>query len=142
MSELLSQVRGCFLAACDRQEIPFVKLVEALQPKREPSHSLLYQVMFNFLPPSDLKLTNLNVHSWSIEINTAEFDWDIYLQQTTLGSIEGKWCYKIDLFDPTTISRAVTQFLVLLELLITNPECRLSDLSLLFQRHNSQCHAM
>ena len=141
LRELLYQVRGCFLAACDRQQIPFVKLVEALEPKRELSHSLLYQVMFNFLPPSNLKLTNLNVHPWSIETNTAEFDWDIYLQQTTLGSIEGKWCYKIDLFNPTTISRAVTQFLVLLELLITNPECRLSDLSLLFQRHNSQCHA-
>ncbi|MFN6530371.1 non-ribosomal peptide synthetase [Nostoc sp. ChiSLP03a] len=141
LSELLYQVRGCFLAACDRQQIPFVKLVEALQPKREPSHSLLYQVMFNFLPPSDLKLTNLTVHPWSIETNTAEFDWDIYLQQTTLGSIEGKWCYKIDLFDATTISRAVTQFLVLLELLINNPECRLSDLCLLFQKHNSQCRA-
>ncbi|MHC5860251.1 amino acid adenylation domain-containing protein [Nostoc sp.] len=139
LSELLSQVRGCFLAACDRQQIPFVKLVEALQPKLEPSHSLLYQVMFNFLPPSDLKLTNLTVHPWSVESKTAEFDWDIYLQQTTLGSIEGKWCYKIDLFDATTISRAVTQFLVLLELLITNSECRLSDLSLLFERHNSQC---
>ncbi|WP_445627759.1 amino acid adenylation domain-containing protein [Nostoc sp. DSM 114167] len=141
LSELLYQVRGCFLAACDRQQIPFVKLVEALQPKREPSHSLLYQVMFNFLPPSDLKLTNLTVHPWSIETNTAEFDWDIYLQQTTLGSVEGKWCYKIDLFDATTISRAVTQFLVLLELLIKNPECRLSDLCLLFQKHNSQCRA-
>ncbi|MEH2367576.1 amino acid adenylation domain-containing protein [Nostoc sp.] len=142
LRELLYQVRGCFLAASDRQQIPFVKLVEALQPKREPSHSLLYQVMFNFLPPSDLKLTNLTVHPWSIESKTAEFDWDIYLQQTTLGSIEGKWCYKIDLFDATTISRVVTQFLVLLELLITNPECRLSDLSLLFQRHTSQCRAM
>ncbi|MEH1822387.1 MAG: amino acid adenylation domain-containing protein [Nostoc sp.] len=142
LSELLSQVRECFLAACDRQEIPFVKLVEALQPKLEPSHSLLYQVMFNFLPPSDLKLTNLTVHPWSVESKTAEFDWDIYLQQTTLGSIEGKWCYKTDLFDATTISRAVTQFLMLLELLITNPECRLTDLSLLFQRHNSQKKSM
>ncbi|MDZ8095167.1 MAG: amino acid adenylation domain-containing protein [Nostoc sp. DedQUE05] len=141
LSELLYQVRGCFLAACDRQQIPFVKLVEALQPKREPSHSLLYQVMFNFLPPSDLQLANLTVHPWSIESKTAEFDWDIYLQQTTLGSIEGKWCYKIDLFDATTISRVVTQFLVLLELLINNPECRLSDLGLLFQKHNSQCRA-
>ncbi|MBC1278312.1 amino acid adenylation domain-containing protein [Nostoc sp. UCD121] len=142
LRELLYQVRGCFLAACDRQHTPFVKLVEVLQPKREPSHSLLYQVMFNFLPPSDLKLTNLTVHPWSIESQTAEFDWDIYLQQTTLGSIEGKWCYKTDLFDATTISRVVTQFLVLFELLITNPECRLTDLSLLFQRHNSQCRAM
>ncbi|MEH2355889.1 amino acid adenylation domain-containing protein [Nostoc sp.] len=142
LRELLYQVRGSFLAASDRQQIPFVKLVEALQPKREPSHSLLYQVMFNFLPPSDLKLTNLTVHPWSVESKTAEFDWDIYLQQTTLGSIEGKWCYKINLFDATTISRAVTQFLVLLELLITNPECRLTDLSLLFQRHNSQKKSM
>lgn len=142
LRELLYQVRGSFLAASDRQQIPFVKLVEALQPKREPSHSLLYQVMFNFLPPSDLKLINLTVHPWSVESKTAEFDWDIYLQQTTLGNIEGKWCYKINLFNTTTISRAVTQFLVLLELLITNPEYRLTDLSLLFQRHNSQCRAM
>lgn len=142
LRELLYQVRGSFLAASDRQQIPFVKLVEALQPKREPSHSLLYQVMFNFLPPSDLKLINLTVHPWSVESKTAEFDWDIYLQQTTLGNIEGKWCYKINLFNTTTISRAVTQFLVLLELLITNPEYHLTDLSLLFQRHNSQCRAM
>ncbi|MBH8578100.1 amino acid adenylation domain-containing protein [Nostocaceae cyanobacterium CENA369] len=139
LSELLQQVRGHFLAASDRQQMPFMKLVEILQPKREPSHSLLYQVMFNFLPPADLKLTNLTVHPWSIATNTAEFDWDIYLQQTTLGSMEGKWCYKIDLFDANTISRAVTQFLMLLELIITNPECHLSELSLLF---NSQYRAM
>ncbi|MEH1899107.1 MAG: amino acid adenylation domain-containing protein [Nostoc sp.] len=135
LRELMYQVRESFLAASDRQQTPFVKLVEALKPKREPSHSLLYQVMFNLLPPSDLKLTNLTVHPWSVESKTAELDWDIYLQQTTLGSIEGKWCYKTDLFNATTISRAVTKFLVLLELLITNPECRLTDLSLLFQRH-------
>jgi len=142
LSELLQQVRRCFLAASDRQQLPFVKLVEALQPKQEPSHYLLYQVMFNFLPPADLKLTNLTVHPWVIETNTAEFDWDIYLQQTTLGSIEGKWCYKIDLFDANTISRAVTQFLMLLELIITNPECHLNELSLLFHKHNSQYRAM
>ncbi|WGV25123.1 non-ribosomal peptide synthetase [Halotia branconii] len=142
LSELLQQVRGCFLAASDRQQMPFVKLLEALQPKRKPNHSLLYQVMFNFLPPADLKLTNLTVHPWEIATNTAEFDWDIYLQQTTLGNIEGKWCYKIDLFDANTISRAVTQFLMLLELIITNPECHLSELSLLFYKHNSQYHAI
>ncbi len=142
LRELLSQVRACFLATYDLQQFPFTQLVEALQPKPDPSHSLLYQVMFNFLPTSELKLSNLTVHSWQIESKTAEFDWDIYLQQTTLGSIEGKWCYKTDLFDATTIARAVTQFLVLLEHLVTNPECRLSDLSLLFQGHNSECRAM
>lgn len=80
------------------------------------------------------ELSNLTVQSLSMETKTAEFDWDIYLQETTSGSIKGNWFYKTDLFDATTIAHAATQFLVWLESLVTNPECRLADISFLFQR--------
>ncbi len=44
--ELLGQVRKVVFGALTHQELPFQKLIERLQPERDPSRTPLFQVVF------------------------------------------------------------------------------------------------
>ena len=46
--ELLGRIRETTLEAMSRQDLPFEKLLETLQPDRALSHSPIFQVLFNF----------------------------------------------------------------------------------------------
>ncbi|WP_341528546.1 amino acid adenylation domain-containing protein [Nostoc sp. UHCC 0302] len=133
--ELLRRVREVALGVYAHQEMPFIKLVEELQPVRDSSYTLLAQVMFVFqnTPEDDLKLANLTLKEEFIATDTkdtAEFDLNLTLQETT-GGIEGALVYKTDLFEAATITRMVTVFQSLLEYIVTNPDRRLSELPFL-----------
>jgi amino acid adenylation domain-containing protein len=138
--ELLRRVREVSLGVYAHQEMPFIKLVEQVQPVRDSSYTLLAQVMFVFqnTPEDDLKLENLTLKEEFIATDTkdtAEFDLNLTLQETT-ERIEGALVYRTDLFTPTTIARMVTVFQNLLEYLVTNPEQRLSELPFLNEGEN------
>ncbi|MBD6619328.1 amino acid adenylation domain-containing protein [Komarekiella sp. 'clone 1'] len=132
--ELLRRVREVALGVYAHQEMPFIKLVEKLQPVRD-SYTLLAQVMFVFqnTPEDDLKLANLTLKEEFIATDTkdtAEFDLNLTLQETSEG-IEGALVYKTDLFEAPTIARMVTIFQSLLEYIVTNPDKRLGELPFL-----------
>ncbi|MEH2196828.1 amino acid adenylation domain-containing protein [Nostoc sp.] len=138
--ELLRRVREVALGVYAHQEMPFIKLLEELQPVRDSSYTLLAQVMFVFqnTPEDDLKLANLTLKEEFIATDTkdtAEFDLNLTLQETTEG-IEGALVYRTDLFTPASIARMVTVFQNLLEYLVTNPEQRLSELPFLNEGEN------
>ncbi|NDJ23257.1 amino acid adenylation domain-containing protein [Nostoc sp. B(2019)] len=129
--ELLRRVREVALGVYAHQEMPFIKLVEELQPVRD-SYTLLAQVMFVFqnTPEDDLKLANLTLKEEFIATDTkdtAEFDLNLTLQETSEG-IEGALVYKTDLFEDATIARMVTIFKKLLEYIVSNPDQRISEL--------------
>ncbi|MBE8986710.1 non-ribosomal peptide synthetase [Nostoc sp. LEGE 12450] len=133
--ELLRRVREVSLGVYAHQEMPFIKLVEQVQPMRDSSYTLLAQVMFVFqnTPEDDLKLANLTLKEEFIATDTkdtAEFDLNLTLQETTEG-IEGALVYRTDLFTPATIARMGTVFQNLLESLVTNPDQRLRELTFL-----------
>jgi amino acid adenylation domain-containing protein len=138
--ELLRRVREVSLGVYAHQEMPFIKLVEQVQPMRDSSHTLLAQVMFVFqnTPEDDLKLANLTLKEEFIATDTkdtAEFDLNLTLQETTEG-IEGALVYRTDLFTPATIARMLTVFQNLLEYIVTKPDQRLKELPFLNEGEN------
>ncbi|MBD2040610.1 non-ribosomal peptide synthetase [Microcoleus sp. FACHB-672] len=136
---LLSRVREVALGAYAHQDLPFEKLVEELQPERDLSHSPLFQIAFVFQNnlTQTLDLPALKFSSQEVGTGTANFDLTLFLEETEQGLI-GTWEYNTDLFQADTITRMIGNFQTLLEEIIVNPECQISELPLLTETEQYQ----
>jgi len=129
---LLQRVRESTLGAFAHQELPFEKLVDALQPARDLSRSPLFQVMFtlqsNLLP--NLKMQDISVSRLPAENEASKFDLTLFLTETEEG-MEGTFEYSTDLFEPATLTRMASHLGTLLQAIVSNPDCSLRELPLL-----------
>jgi len=137
--ELLGRVREVTLGAHARQDLPFEKLVQDLQPERDLSRTPLFQVMFTFqnAPAEALALPGLTVNPLEIETETAQFDLTLSMEETGQG-LKGVVKYNTDLFDAATIERMIGHFRILLEGAVVNSEQRLWELPLLTEAERHQ----
>jgi amino acid adenylation domain-containing protein/FkbM family methyltransferase len=137
--ELLAQVRRNALEAYAHQDLPFERLVEAMQPSREAGATPLFQVMLSLqnTPEEELHLAGLSVSPLEIDVPTAKFDLTLDLREDG-GGLAGTLEYDADLFDPGTISRMLGHFRILLEGIAALPEARISELPLLTAEERRQ----
>tara|TARA_R110001583_G_scaffold75188_5_gene207275 strand:+ start:3504 stop:14609 length:11106 start_codon:yes stop_codon:yes gene_type:complete len=134
LAEALQQSKRAALGAQEHQDLPFERLVEALQPERSLSHTPLFQVMFNHQrqDPSALKtLPGLTLDNWSLKGQAAQFELTLNVMERRDGCLEVSFVYAEELFDSTTIERLAQHYAAILEALAEMPECALGDIDLL-----------
>jgi amino acid adenylation domain-containing protein len=130
-AELVGRVREAALEAHAHQDLPFEKLVEALETERSLSHSPLFQVMFLLQnEPLVFSLPGLRLSSFLPDRGTAKFDLLLAVGDQGNG-LEGAIEYSADLFDGPTAARMLAQFETLLAGALEDGERRLWDLPLL-----------
>ncbi|MGE6757265.1 amino acid adenylation domain-containing protein, partial [Corallococcus interemptor] len=127
--ELLKQVRGTVLEAYEHQDVPFEKLVEALQPDRSLSHTPLFQTLLALqnVPQGDLGLPGMSLKPLMMESRTAKFDVSVFFVEEGEG-LRGSVEYSAELFDATTVHRMVEHLRVLLDAALSRPEAAVSRL--------------
>ncbi|HYG61538.1 MAG TPA: condensation domain-containing protein, partial [Thermoanaerobaculia bacterium] len=128
--ELLARVRETMLGAYAHQELPFDKLVEALNPERSLGRSPVFQVKVNLLnlPPAALELPGLRIEPQRPVRETAQFDWILNLADSEQGLLA--WVeHATDLFDAATIDRMLGNFEALLRAVAGRPELRLAEMA-------------
>jgi len=130
--EALRRVRETALGAFAHQDVPFERLVEELQPERHISRTPLIQTMFVLqnTPPIREGLNGLSLQLVSVDNGTAKFDLSLVMvemEDGLLASVE----YSTDLFDDITVERMLTNFGILLQAIVDDPDQSLSDLALL-----------
>ena len=144
-AEILRRVRTVTLEAYEHQDVPFERVVEALQPGRGLSHNPLFQVMFGFhdSPAPALEFPGLTVELLEgLSNNSSKFDMSIIAiprseQRVTLkrgggdDEITMLWEYSTDLFEEATVTRMRGHYERVLESVATDPGQRLSDITLL-----------
>ncbi|RYZ32583.1 MAG: non-ribosomal peptide synthetase, partial [Myxococcaceae bacterium] len=137
--ELLSQVRGTVLGAYEHQEVPFEKLVEALQPERSLSHTPLFQTLMSLqnVPTEESKLPGLVLKPVDFEGRTSKFDVSVFFTETAQG-LSGGVEYSTDLFEATTVRRMVEHLRVLLEGVVAKPEEAVGRLPMLTEAERQQ----
>ncbi len=131
---LLGRVRKMALEAYAHQEVPFEKLVEALQRTRDPGRHPLFQVFFvyNNIPQNPIDLPELAVQPFEVDSGykqTAKFDLELSVVETQAG-LSAVMNYSTDLFDKDTIIGMLDHLKVLLEAVVASPEQTLLDIAL------------
>jgi amino acid adenylation domain-containing protein len=130
--EMLRRARKTALAAFQHQEVPFEKIVEALQPERFLSHTPLFQVMFTLrnLVTETIELPGLALEPIMTSSATAKFDLTVTLTELT-GGLRIGLEYDRDLFDAATMERLLRHFETLLAGAVRTPDEPVSALPLL-----------
>ena len=123
--ELVGRVRAVSLEAFAHQDLPFERLVAALNPPRDLSHHPVFQVMFALqnAPRAELPVTGLDVQPLRAERATSQFDLTLHAWELG-GRIILTAEYKRRLFDEDTIDRLLEHYERLLARCAAEPTCR------------------
>ncbi len=110
LSELLARVRETALAAYAHQDLPFERLIEELQPRRDLSRPPLVQVMaaLQAAAAEALELPGLRLEPLAVDSGTAKFELTLHLAEGA-ESVDGWIEYNADLFEAATVERMAEQ---------------------------------
>ncbi|MEO0768693.1 MAG: amino acid adenylation domain-containing protein [Cyanobacteria bacterium J06649_4] len=130
--ELLRRVKQVALDAYTYQEVPFEKLLEALQPPRDLSHTPLFQVWFNMLTleGNQLELPEIDAQLFRTGKMSAKFDLSLYVRETDRG-LRVDWVYNTALFGADTVQFMSRCFQTLLENMAAEPDQSIETLPVL-----------
>ncbi|MBV9464063.1 MAG: amino acid adenylation domain-containing protein [Verrucomicrobiae bacterium] len=133
--EVLRRIRETWLGAFANQDLPFEKVVEALNPERDPSQNPIFQVMFAFQgsSPSTKQLPGLSITRSMLHNRTAPFDLTVFFDETSEG-LQVCLEYNTDLFNPATMVRMAGHFEMLVHSILENAELPASKLRILTKR--------
>lgn len=131
-TELLARVRDVTVDAYAYQDLPFAKLVEALEVERDPSRSPLFQVGFTMAenPNAAITVGELTMTPETVGIAPAKVDLNFYAEADDSG-IRIDLCYATALFDRPTAARMLGHMATLLKAVVADPSRRLSQLPML-----------
>ena len=128
--QLLRRVKEMALSAYAHQELPFEKLVEALQLKRSLAYTPVFQVFFNLVNFNEgLKFPGLAVTPYGATYSHSKFDLTLYLVEE-LPQPRLDLIYNTDLFTRARAEELLQQFRGLLEQIVADPDEPITNLSL------------
>jgi acyl carrier protein len=135
---LLRQARGTVRGALAHQDFPVELLAERLKPARSAGHAALFQAMFvlNRLHRLERRPTSaigagqageLMLERIPVDLNVSQFDLSLEIDDVD-DRLATRWEYSTDLFRETTIAGWARQFEELLDMIVENPDRRVSEL--------------
>ncbi|MBA2891471.1 non-ribosomal peptide synthetase [Nonomuraea soli] len=135
--ELLARTRANVLDAFAHQDTPFERVVERLNPVREPGRNPLFDVMVT--GDSDASgarpaFGGLDVEPYPCDGGGALFDLTFSLDDSYAGTLE----YDAALFDLATVERLADQLVALLVQAADDPDLRISEYELLTEAERRQ----
>ena len=120
---VLRRVREVCLGAYAHQNVSFERLIEELQPEREPSRSPLVQVIFNMLNLAEeqVRLPGLTIEGVAPEDQWSRFDLTLYAGERD-GVLFLNAVYNRDLYAAETVGRLLKHYVNLLGAVVERPE--------------------
>jgi non-ribosomal peptide synthetase component F len=130
-TEILGRVREATLGAYAHQELPFDKLVEELNVRREPGRSPVFQIMFGLQTFGGMpeRLGELELELLDVSKRSSPFDLNLAAEVVTAtGELRLEAEYPEELFSPAVVRQLLDAYRQVLEAVVARPEARLSEL--------------
>lgn len=139
VAELLQRVRDVSLQAYAHQDIPFERLVEALDPVRELSRTPFFQTLFVLqnAPLPTVSWDGLEATASILETGTAKFDLTLSAREED-GELELSLEYRTELFNAERMRRLLQHYRTLLEGLAVSVDTGISELEILSEAERQQ----
>ncbi len=130
--DLVARVRERSLDAYAHQDVPFERLVEALNPARSLAHHPLFQTMLAWqnTPGTGVALPGLTVTERPVGTGTAKFDlWFSFTERAD--GLHGQAEFNAEVFDRATVTGVLDRLETLLRQVAAAPDRRLGSLDVL-----------
>lgn len=144
LRDLVRRVQAVALDAYDNQDIPFDRLVRALNPARSQTRHPLFQVMFTLGNNTDagLKLDGLTDVPLDIDASGSMFDLALSLQENVgpdreAAGMDAFLEYRLDLFERETAQRVADGYRRMLAALAADPDAPTSTVDVLGEEHQA-----
>ena len=136
--EVIRRVRGVALEAYGRQDAPFEKLVEEINPDRDLSRSPLFQVLMSLQNTRQEDFGGgLKASGIGEEAGMAKFDLTLDLTEGEEG-ILGALKYSLDLYEEKTIRRMARHFEKVVEEIARDAEQKVREIVLISEEEKRQ----
>lgn len=138
---VIRRVRLSAPALLAQRGVPFERVVEALNPPREPGRDPIFQVMFALQEPAESAvpvLPGAHVTEWRLPPDTTHFDLELHLTPEADGW-RGSLVFRTALFDEAAIDRGTAQFLQLMDALLAHPERSVWRQPLMSEAEHRRC---
>ncbi|WP_346762728.1 non-ribosomal peptide synthetase [Agaribacillus aureus] len=126
--------------AFKNQDIPFDKLVEAINPERNPSFSPIFQVMFAYqnYKKEAFVMDNLTITKVEKAVTHAKFDLTLEITEEHSGQLNCAFDYNVDIYDDEMIRRLVDHYQILVQRLAENRELPVKDIPILTDKEHEE----
>jgi non-ribosomal peptide synthetase component F len=129
--EIMRRVAAATRDALDHEQVPFAKVVEALQTERTLSYNPVFQVWFVLQagPGRDGRrnFPGLEVEPYPIDSDVTRHDLQLTMWENS-GVLKAAFTYNTDILDLETVSYMAEEFLKLLSKIVAEQEVRANDL--------------
>jgi len=134
LAGLVAQARDAARGAQAHPDLPFDRLVEALQPQRSAGHNPLFQAMFNHYaedPGAWARLPGLAVEALALPAQAAQVELALEARERPGEPLQFRLVHAAELFEPATMARFAEHYLALLQALVQRPAQALREVDLL-----------
>jgi non-ribosomal peptide synthetase component F len=127
--------------ALDHEQVPFAKVVEALQTERTLSYNPVFQIWFVLQAAAGRderkNFPGLEVEPYPIDSDVTRHDLQLTMWENS-GVLKAAFTYNTGILDLETVSYMAEEFLMLLAKIVEEPEVRAGDLRTLLEQSRAE----
>ncbi|SDQ31306.1 non-ribosomal peptide synthetase [Pseudovibrio sp. Tun.PSC04-5.I4] len=129
-ADYLERLRTVLSNAYDNEEVPFERVVRALDPQRDASRNPIFQIGFSYhnSQTPELHRDDLIISLYEAYSNqSAKFDMEVVILPRSSTDVEASaltllWNYATDLYRPENVARMQANYIALLKECLAGPE--------------------